>query len=182
MSLPCNTSLLLHLFIPFQLLEPQSPHLASDSFAHPSPRFPSLEKSPSPETGAQRQRRGPSHLLYLGGVCVHTRVSTRHHLHFDSLQSDCTASKEGNKWCKGIYIPSKGGCWSVRFHLLLRGAGVQGSCCGMEGSSLGLQVEEGHSQLCSQPIPGVWLRDAVVDGDPCVRLCKMPAFTFHREG
>lgn len=89
---------------------------------------------------------------------MRTRVSSRHHLHFASLQSVCATSKEGNKWCKGIYIPSERGCWSVRFHLLLRGVGVQGSCCGMEGSSLGPQVGEGHSQLCSQPFPGVLAR------------------------
>lgn len=55
-------------------------------------------------------------------VCA--RVSTWRHLHFALLQSACAASEEENKWCKGIYIPSERGCWSVRFHLLPRGAGV----------------------------------------------------------
>lgn len=27
-----------------------------------------------------------------------------------------------------------------------------------------------------------WLGGAVLDGDRCVRLCKMPAFTLHKEG
>lgn len=44
------------------------------SFAHPSPRFPSLEKPSSPETAAQRCRRGPSHPLFLGAVCVCTHT------------------------------------------------------------------------------------------------------------
>lgn len=63
---------------------------------------------------------------------LHVRacVSTWHHLHFALLQSGCAASKEGNKGCKGIYIPSERGCWSVRFHLLPRVSGCRGAAVG----------------------------------------------------
>lgn len=41
----------------------------------------------------------------------------------------CAASEEAIEWCKGIYIPSEQGSWSIRFHLLLRAGGVVPGVC-----------------------------------------------------
>lgn len=85
---------------------------SSHAIASSSAREPRLVSRCSWGAVLPEPRPFPRWSLY---VCAH--ISTWHHLHFALLQRACAASKEGNKWCKGIYILSERGCWSVVFHV-----------------------------------------------------------------
>lgn len=176
-----SASSFIYLFISFQLLEPHSPGQGPTLLillqGSPALRNPPGQKQVL--RGEEGVQAFPFSLVEF--VCVHTS-STRHHLHFASVQSACAASKEGSKWCKGIYIPSKRGCWSVRFHLLLRGVGCKGVAVGWRVHPWGHRWKRIIPSFVPSSFLVSWLGGAVVDGDSCVRLCKMPAFTLHKEG
>lgn len=59
---------------------------------------------------------------------------------------------------------------------------MQGSCSGMEGPSLGPQVTEAHSQLCSQLFPGVLAQRCSGGWRLMCQAVQDASITFHREG